>query len=241
MFSRLGSAAILTLAITGCLNNATRGSGKTATETREVSGFSAVQLGWLGDLAITQGNTEGLTIEAEDNILPLISTRVDGGILIIELVDSASEGAVIPTQSVKYNLQVKDLKSIDLSGAGNISAPALESEKLRLTLGGAGKVDLKQVKTQELEATSSGAGSLTLEGIADSQSVNMSGLGNYSAEDLQSNDAVVAISGAGNATVWTAKTLDVNISGAGSVSYYGSPEVTQSISGVGSVKSLGNK
>lgn len=241
MLTRITAAALLTLALTGCLNNVTRGSGKTATETRDVSDFTAVQLSWLGDLAITQGDTEGLRIEAEDNILPLITTRVDGGTLIIELVDDADGGMVIPTQSVKYSLQVKDLKSIDLSGAGNISAPALKSEQLRLTLSGAGNVDLQQLTTQELDARSSGAGNLTLAGAAETQSVTLSGLGNYSAGDLQSNDATVDISGAGNATVWAAKTLDVKISGAGSVSYYGSPQVTESISGVGSVKSLGSK
>jgi len=73
------------------------------------------------------------------------------------------------------------------------------------------------------------------------QEINLSGFGNYSAGDLKSNTATVSVSGAGNATVWVAQSLNVHISGAGNVNYYGSPQVTQNISGVGNIKSLGNK
>ena len=45
----------------------TVGSGKAATETRTVNGFSGVELAATGTLEITPGNEDALVVEAEDN------------------------------------------------------------------------------------------------------------------------------------------------------------------------------
>jgi len=109
----IGIIALLTLGLYGCARlggfNVISGSGNVTTQTRPVSGISAVSLTWIGELTITQGDSEGLTIEAEDNILPLIATRVEDGKLIIGLVDTVAGNSVVPTKPVKYNLQVKTL------------------------------------------------------------------------------------------------------------------------------------
>ena len=86
-----------------------------------MSGFTGVRLTWLGDLEITQGDSEGLTIDAEDNILPLITSEVVDGTLVVGLAEKADENAVIPTQPVRYGLQVRQLDLVDLSGAGRIT------------------------------------------------------------------------------------------------------------------------
>ena len=52
-----------------------------ATESREVSGFTGVELASIGDLRIEQTGTESLTIEADADILPQLVSSVSGGIL----------------------------------------------------------------------------------------------------------------------------------------------------------------
>jgi hypothetical protein len=241
MVLRVVTAMLLALALAGCRISVTRGSGKMATETREVSGFNAVELSWLGDLAITQGPTESLTIEADDNILPLITSKVEGGTLVIGLEGGLGSNQVVPTRVVKYSLGVKDLSAVDLSGAGNISAPSIRADQLRVGLSGAGNVSLDQILATRLEVRSSGAGKITVGGQADTEAVVLSGLGAYEAGGLRASDVSVTISGAGGATVWAESTLDAIISGAGGVSYYGSPLVTKTISGLGSLRPLGAK
>jgi hypothetical protein len=244
MLLRLLGSALAALLLLGCGNfgfNVIRGSGTVKTETREASGFHAVTLAGLGDLAITQGDSEGLTIEAEDNLLPYITTEVNNGRLAIGIKSGTSNISLAPTKPIKYNLQVKTLDSIGLSGAGNITTPSLTGDKLDLNTSGAGNMSLAKIQVKQLTTSMSGAGNATLDGQADGQDVSLSGLGNYSAGNLQSKTASVTVSGAGSATVWVGQTLTVRISGAGAVSYYGSPQVQQTISGVGSVKSLGPK
>ena len=52
-----------------------RGSGDVITETRQVSNFTRIELDGSGDVEIVFGNKESITIEAEDNIMPLIETK----------------------------------------------------------------------------------------------------------------------------------------------------------------------
>lgn len=217
------------------------GSGKVVTETREVSNFNKLVFSGLGDITITQGSTESLTIEAEDNILPHITTAVSGGTLKIGFDTESASNLYIPTKGIKFNLGVKSLNGIDVTGAGNLQCAGLTTDNLALTLSGAGNVNIKNLQASSATTTISGAGNIDLAGKSAQQSLKSSGIGNYRTGDLNSQKATVNISGAGGATVWATDSLDVTISGAGSVSYYGNPSVTKNVTGIGSVKSLGNK
>lgn len=196
------------------------GSGVLATEQRDVSGFDRVSFEGFGTLIITQGSEESLTIEAEDNILPRIETKVRGGTLEIGFDTDRWQDIVRPTKSITYALTVITLDGITLSGAGSIEASGIDADRFDVEL--------------------SGAGSIELSGFAATQEINVSGAGSYDSAELQSEHVGVNISGAGSATVWATESLDVNISGVGNVSYYGDPQVWESVSGLGNLEALGS-
>lgn len=60
----------------------TSGSGNLATETRDVSGFTGVDVGGVFQVEITAQKEFGIEIDADDNLLPLIKTEVRGGVCI---------------------------------------------------------------------------------------------------------------------------------------------------------------
>jgi hypothetical protein len=226
--------------VTACGLNVTRGSGKIVTETRPVSNFHRVELNGMGELNITQGDTESLTVETDDNLMPVITTKVNDGTLSIGYDSSRGVKSISPTRLV-FTLQVINLDAFELSGAGNVTAPSLKSDTLTLGASGAGNLNFANIQAKTTSVNVSGVGNVVLTGQTDTQSAQLSGLGNYNAGDLKSTNASVSLSGAGNATVWASETVNVQISGAGGVSYYGTPQIKQSISGIGSVKSLGTK
>jgi hypothetical protein len=215
-----------------------RGSGVVVTEEREVSGFDGVLLSGVGQVIITQGDEESLTIETDDNLMRHIETEVRNGTLELGL---ARNTIPIPTQSIIFRVSVDNLTGLTSSGAGSFEIDGLEADRLRVTLSGAGDVGIDSVSATDLAVKISGAGNVDLAGQVGTQEVDMSGLGSYSAPDLESGAASVRISGAGGAVIWAQDTLDVEISGAGNVEYYGSPSVTEDISGAGTVTSRGDK
>ena len=196
------------------------GSGVLVTEQRAVSGFDRVSFEGFGTLIITQGSEESLTIEAEDNVLPRIETKVSGRTLEIGFDTDRWQDIIRPTKPITYTLTVITLDGIALSGAGSIEASGIDTERFDVEISGAGSIDLS--------------------GFARTQEINVSGAGSYDSRELESEHADVNISGAGSATVWATESLDVNISGVGNVSYYGDPQVHESVSGLGNLEALGS-
>jgi hypothetical protein len=216
------------------------GSGNVVSETRQISGFNAIELDYPAQVFISQGGTESLKIEAEDNLLPGLQTQMRGNTLRIYY--KAAEGErVNPTKMVKITIVVKDLQDVELNSAGELTIDGLETGKLEVSLSGAGNLKLNGIAVEDLLVSLSGAGSTTASGTADELRVIISGFGDFNGSDLHSQNADVNISGAGSANLWVDKELDATISGAGSVNYYGEAKVTRQVSGVGSVKHLGDK
>lgn len=215
----------------------TEGSGRVTSQTREVSNFDRVVLNGIGDVTITQGNTEKLDIEAEDNIIPHILTSVSNGTLNI----SFDKKAFVPTKSIKFNLTMRDIHGLESKGVSNIQASQIKTDSLVVAISGTGNINLDDLTADRLNVTVSGAGNLTGQGQVDQLTVNLSGAGNYNGQDIKSKTANITIAGIGRVVAWVTDNLSVVISGTGGVDYYGDPKVSQQISGLGSLKRLGNK
>ena len=233
------SGALLLTTVVGVLGLAcgrsaggggTMGSGRGASETRPVSGFTGVELRGVGLAVVTPGAQEALTVEADDNLLPLISTTVVDGTLVLELKNAS------PVSPLVYRVTARQITSLVWSGAGDIESEGLSGSQLRANLSGAGSIRLAALAVQALESALSGAGSLQASGSASTLNVTISGAGNLRARDLAARDAQVNITGAGNAVVRVSDTLRVRIAGAGNVDYVGDPRLDREILGAGGVR-----
>lgn len=236
------AAMILAFVAVGCTTytggiTGVKGSGNLTSETRKVSGYHAVSLSGVGELTINQNGNEGLTVEAEDNILPNLTSDVRNGTLYLGTKNNTS---INPTKPIKYTLSVKNLDSIESSGAGTASAASIDTKDFGLELSGAGQANIDKLNASSINLTISGSGTATVAGKSDKQRIELSGAGSYKARDLDSKQATITVSGAGNATLRVSDSLDATVSGAGSVGYIGNPQVNQHTSGSGSVNKLGD-
>lgn len=179
-------------------------------ESRNVSGFEEVELRGAGSLSIEQADSESLSVEAQEDVLSKLTTKVVNDRLIIGPKPNAT---IHTTEPINYELTVKDLNALEVSGSANVEAEGIKTERLAVTIGGTGNV-----KTV---------------GEADEQEINVSGTGDYQAEDLVSKEVKIAVTGAGSALINVSEELDAEISGVGSVEYVGDPKVQQDVSGVG--------
>ncbi len=218
-----------------------RGSGNLITDNREVSGFNEVRLDGAGRLIITQGESENLEIEAEDNIIEELTSEVRDQTLILGFQDQPWRKTVIPTRGITYTLTLTDLTKITFNGAGDLEMESLDTSSLELIINGAGQINLDELIADSLTVKISGTGTINIGGQVSSQSVSIDGAGNYQAGDLQTSASEINIKGLGNGTLWATDTLNITIEGGGTVNYYGAPNVTQDISGLGDINNQGEK
>jgi hypothetical protein len=214
---RLSIAAAM-IAVAGCglgaiTGGGVTGSGTLKTEVRQVSNFTSVDFSQVGTLVIDQTGAEALTITADDNLLPILTSDVSNGVLHLGAKDDTN---YTTKQPITYLLSVKTLTGLTFSGEGVTQVHNLNGQTLMVTM--------------------SGAGSVTVQGKADSQQVTVSGAGSYDGSDFTTKTAKATVSGVGNAIINASDTLDATVSGVGNVEYLGNPTVTAHVSGVGTVK-----
>lgn len=217
------------------------GSGNVVNEARPASDFSSVRVEGMGRLVLVQGEDEGLAIETDDNLLQYITSEVRDGTLVLGVSHEPRRLILDPSESIVYTLRFKSLDQLDCSGATDVIASSLATGDLSINISGAAAITIDELAAQTLSVALSGVGDIRLSGEAEQQTIEFSGVGDYSAGSLESKRVKVRITGGGLVTLWATDSLEVEITGAGSVRYYGSPAIQQEISGAGSVTRLGSR
>ncbi len=188
-----------------------QGSGKVKSETRKVGNFTHVVSGGSANCRITVGPAASVEVKADDNILPLVETKVEKGALIVETKGS---------YSTKSGITV------------TITVPNLESYKCR----GAGNASIDGLKGKAFEAEISGAGGIHASGQTDRLTLSIRGSGEMNFLGVKARDAAATISGSGDIQLFVMGTLDAAIRGSGNINYAGKPDkVNKSVSGSGEI------
>jgi hypothetical protein len=212
------------------------------TEARDASGFDRVTLrvdNVENELHIRQGDTESLIIHAPSDIVSRITTAVRDGQLVISMPGSISEklqralATSLTRQSARFELTVRDLRSLDVAGFVRVVCDSLRTQRLVLRAGGVALVGLGALEADTLELGQRGSCRVDVSGRVRQQRVVIEGMGRYEASALQSQTTAVQIHGSGKATIWATDRLEVTIRGMGLVEYRGAPRLTGSIPPMG--------
>ncbi len=214
------------------------GSGKLVTETRPISGVTSVDLSIDANLEIKQGAQESLQVTADDNVLAVMQTIVDGGTLKVRYQPLVN---VRELNQPKLVLTVKDLSGLRLSSSGTVTVGPLTTGNFSIDLTSSCNLNMQGIQADRITTNISSSGNITIQGTANSLVLHVSSSGNFRAGDLQVQDANVTLTSSGEVTLWVVKSLDVNLSSSGNVAYYGNPSIHQNISSSGRLIPKGAK
>lgn len=188
-----------------------KGSGTSKTESRETGEFKVIEISGSGTAELTVGAKAAIEVTADDNIVPLIETRIESGKLIIDTAKGRYES--------KMGVVIR------------VTSPTIEA----VGATGAAKIGLSGVENESLTLISNGAGSIRVSGKTDSLTAKLNGAAKLDTAELMSRSVQLELRGSGRAVVHATETLGVLIEGAGAVQYLGDPKVEQTIRGAGSV------
>jgi hypothetical protein len=207
------------------------GSGTLETESRSLSAIHSIELHLPGDVNLTYGGQQSVSVTADDNVLEHIETVDSSGILIIR----QAAGINLSEFDLTVDLTMTDLQGIVCSAPGTIeSTNTFTVPSVGIVLSGSGLI-LLDVEADVVSTVLSGIGPITLAGSADVHSIVLSGTGTVQATGLSTSTTDVVLSGTGNVYVTVSALLDVELSGVGSVFYQGNPTVLSQITGEGGV------
>ena len=189
-----------------------QGSGRRASEQRHIPDFHGIELAAGVDVRYVTGAEPRLVIAGDDNLLELVTTVVDQGILIISTTPnvgySSSSGIVIECSS-------RQLEMLAIEGSGDADARGLHADRF--------------------EASIAGSGEMRLAGTARSATLRIAGSGDIHALDLCCERAEASIAGSGEIAVHSTQQLDATISGSGDIRYRGATPRRSRVTGSGSI------
>ena len=180
------------------------GSGTVATETRPAAAFTAVEAAGPLQVVVEPGETDGLTVTADDNLLPLLVAEVRDGTLVVRFTEN-----VRPQTPVRVEGSAATLSELTVSAAASVTA--------------------SEMRTDALAVNVSSAAHASLSGYAKSLTVEASSAAKLDAEGLAAGAVRVTAGSAAEVTVSAAESLAVDAASAASVRYALSPGVTPEV------------
>lgn len=236
---KLSILFILSLLVIAVMSSCRKvsGSGPVVSETRSISGFREVKSDFSGDVFITQGSLYSVRIEAQQNIIDVIETVLNDGILTIR---GKSNTIIRPDTRIKVYITMPDVEGLRVSGSGDMTVQNnVSASHLYLKVSGSGNITIPKLNAGSVDANISGSGEINIwDGTVSNEFIDIEGSGSMDFSGLMASAADVEISGSGDARVYATSTLKVRISGSGSVYYRGNPSIDVSISGSGKLKPL---
>lgn len=210
-----------------------QGSGKVITDTRTIGEFDAIAISGAMNLSVRQGSKEALSVTADDNIVPLIETFVEGKTLQVRM----KKGEWVSGKAtIKVQVEVAKLQGVSSSGAGDIQIDGLKTPLLKLSIAGSGDAKLNALTTDALEVRVAGSGDVRGNGSAKMVKLSIAGSGDVALTDLIADDVTVSIAGSGDAQVTANKSLSATVAGSGDVKYSGNATaIKTSVMGSGKI------
>ena len=136
------------------------GNGKVISSDRNISDdFKSIKVSQGLDLYITQGNSVGLTVEADENLHELIMTEVENNVLKIYTTENIRHAS-----SRKSLLGITDLEAIKATSGSDVrSTNVIEVDELELNSTSGSDIRL-DVKTESLNCHSTSGSDIILSG-----------------------------------------------------------------------------
>lgn len=207
------------------------GEGETISDELLLDDFTRLKIKIDADVYLTQGETQKVVVEGQQNIIHSLDLDVNDDQWEIEL-----DGCVDDYNGLKFYITMPKISELNISGSGMIYGEnEFKLDYLKLRVSGSGDIDIAMEECTDLDTKISGSGDIKLTGITENFDLKISGSGDYDAFDLKSEDGDIEISGSGDAEVTATDELEVKISGSGDVYYKGEPDLDIEVSGSGDV------
>lgn len=220
--------SVIIFLLDSCISNCDEGSGIVKESERDISNVTEIELSGTAQVFLTQGDTEQLVVETDDNLISQIITKQDGNNLQI------FEKNCVHASVLNVYITVIDLDKIKVSGAGElICNTKFETSELILNVDGAGDINMI-LEVENLTTEISGSGDIILSGIVQNNNVFIDGAGRLSAFNLISSSTEAKVEGSGDCEILVNNSLEAIISGSGDLKYKGNPQkISTEVKGAG--------
>ncbi|MCL9770822.1 DUF2807 domain-containing protein [Flavobacterium sp. HXWNR69] len=230
--------SLFALSLTSCngnwnLINGIEGSGNVITEKRSIDGsFTKIEASVGIEVIVEQGSPYEIEVEADDNVMKHIITKVENGTLKVKI-----ENNIITMEDVIVRVKTNTIEGLEASSGASIKAlKKLTGTNLSLKTSSGSKVEA-ELEYESVSCESSSGSEIKISGKALKLTTSSSSGSNIDAEKLASNEITAQSSSGSSITVSPIVLLNAKATGGSAIDYVKEPRkiIKEEASG-GSVK-----
>lgn len=210
------------------MNFGVRGNGNVQTVERILNGtYDEIEVSRGLDVYLTQGDSESISVQADENLHDIIKTQIEGNVLKIYVDENISF-----SEAQKIMVSFKTVSRISASSGSEVySKNTINLESIRLVTDSGSDMTLN-INAHSIDCSSSSGSDLRLSGTATNLIAEASSGSDIKAGDLKVETSRVKASSGADITVNTTKELHASTSSGGDIKYRGNPEKIEKDNGV---------
>ncbi len=204
------SGVFVSLGSAGCWKS--EGNGRIVVENRDLSGFTAIENDSSLPVSIVQGTEFSVAVRVDSNLLKLVETRVEDGVLRIDEAEPLEA-----TGPSRVSIVVPVLDGAHNSASGDMTVTGVEqSDWVELVCTGSGALSFSGT-AGTLYAQVAGSGSLMLAGSGGFTSIRVTGSGSADASAFAAAGAELETFGSGSIRASVAGDATLKTTASGSI------------------------
>lgn len=210
-----------------------RGNGDVITETRDLdASFHSIKAAEGLDVYLTQGDSESIKVQADENLHDIILTEVKNGVLHIH-----TEENIAHSSAQKVMVEFDDIESItSTSGSDVYSTNTIRADRLELKSTSGSDMEL-EIDAKTVVCKSTSGSDLRLSGKTDKFTAESSSGSDIKAGNLKARICDAKATSGSDITLFSSQELTAKASSGGDITYYGNPDKVNKSDGVsGSIR-----
>jgi len=214
--------AFILISLASFAQSGVKGNGNVIKITEQIPNFDKVIVKKAFNVYMTQGSSNEIIVEADENLHEFIEIIVKEGVLSI-----SSSKNIRKAKQLNVYVQYQNFSALDVSGASDVEVEGtLKTNKFSIDVSGASDVSIN-LDVNKLNVDISGASDLTIKGNAKEMNAEISGASDFIASSLEVEEAKVITSGASDASINVSKKLVYASSGSSDLNVQGAATVTK--------------
>lgn len=210
------------------------GSGNIISEKRNTENFVGVEAATSLTVKLKQGDQNSVTVEADDNVMRYVRTRVKGNVLVIDFDHNGSLSNV----TVVVTVTAPRFTKIEASAAAVIEAAhPLTGDKISIEASSSASITA-EIDAPEVNVEASSAATVRLKGKTRNLDVDASSSAAVDATNLMAENVKADASSAASIRTFASTNLDADASSGASIRYTGGGKVKQDANSGGEVTAM---
>jgi hypothetical protein len=223
--------AIIFLA-TAC-NNGRRGSGNIITEKRNVSAFTKVSAATSIDVDVQQGTETSVIVEADDNLIKYVETKIEDGILKIRLKNIS----IWNDATIKVHVVAPKYDGFSASSSAEIVSKntITSTSKIKLDASSSANINI-EIDAPSVEVEASSSADITAAGRTKEVTVDANSSSKVELEKLQAEIVNAEASSSADVSIFASVKIIAKANSSGDITYTGgATDVNKSESSSGTI------